>query len=79
MNNDDWDSPDDRETGFAAKLQKEQIALSKGLRRLTSGSESELLFDRKTGKLFVGNARKRNLPDDVIPATEMAKEGFFSR
>ena len=72
----EWEDPEKREVGYLATLQREQIMFSKSLRGIKEGDDSELYFDRQTGRLHVAREGKE-IPNDVIPATEMAKEGFF--
>ena len=74
-----FDDGGERSGGFLETVQKDQASLSKSLRRIKDGGETELLFDRRTGRLFVGNAGNKKLSKDVIPATKMAKEGFFGQ
>ena len=73
---DGWDNPEDRESGYLAHLQHEQIAFSKSLRGIKDGKDSQLYLDRRTGRLVVAQDGA-DMPNDVIPATKMAKEGFF--
>jgi hypothetical protein len=59
----------------------DSVTLSDSLRKIRAdaGHAEELYFDRKSGVLFVRYpGDKIEDGDDVVPATRMAREGFFA-
>ncbi len=73
------EDPSQRHPEVLAEIQRDQMALSKALRSIRDGAEEEeIYFDPGSGKLLV-KRKGHHLPKDAVPATKMAKEGFFHR
>ena len=57
----------------------DQDAVGKGMEKVANGLKGEeLFFDPDSGMLEVSLRGERVIDQDRVPATEMAREGFFA-